>query len=70
MLNKIMSGNQKDNNNENLATESIQEPITNATPEVKAIIERVLKLEKDKLYLKSPRNINEEVLQIIKNVIH
>ena len=48
---------------------SIQEPITNASPEVKQIIEQVLNLEKAKLYLKSPRNINEEVLQIIKNVI-
>ncbi len=54
-------------NNKNL--NSIQEPITSASPEVKAIIEQVLNLEKNKLYLKSPRNINEEVLQIIKTVI-
>lgn len=48
---------------------SIQEPITSAPPEVKEIIERVLKLEKDKLYLKTPRNINEEILKIIKQVV-
>ncbi|MDJ0651276.1 MAG: hypothetical protein QNJ60_21495 [Xenococcaceae cyanobacterium MO_188.B19] len=48
---------------------AIQEPITSASPEVKQIIEQVLNLEKAKLYLKSPRNINEEILQIIKNVI-
>ncbi len=54
-------------NNPNLA--SIQEPITNALPEVKQIIEEVLKLEKDKLYLKTPRNINEDILNIIKKIV-
>ena len=48
---------------------NIQEPITSASPEVKAIIQQVLQVEKDKLYLKNPRNINEDILQIIKNVI-
>ena len=48
---------------------SIQEPITSASAEVKEIIEQVLKLEKDKLYLKTPRNINEDILNIIKQVI-
>ena len=47
----------------------IQEPITNAPPEVKQVIEEVLKIEKDKLYLKTPRNINEDILNIIKNVV-
>ncbi|MDJ0679728.1 MAG: hypothetical protein QNJ18_07675 [Xenococcaceae cyanobacterium MO_167.B52] len=53
----------------NSELDAIQEPITNAPPEVKQIIAQVLNLEKAKLYLKSPRNINEEILQIIKNVI-
>lgn len=48
---------------------SIQEPINNASPEVKEIIEQVLQLEKDKLYLKTPRNINEDILNIIKKVV-
>lgn len=48
---------------------SIQEPITQAPPEVKQVIERVLKLEKDKLYLKTPRNINDDILNIIKSVV-
>ncbi|MEM8719182.1 MAG: hypothetical protein AAGE84_07710 [Cyanobacteria bacterium P01_G01_bin.39] len=48
---------------------SIQEPITNASPEVKQVIERVLKLEKDKLYLKTPRNINDDILNVIKQVV-
>ena len=47
----------------------IQEPITNAPAEVKQVIERVLKLEKDKLYLKTPRNINDDILSIIKQVV-
>ncbi|WP_144872308.1 hypothetical protein [Hyella patelloides] len=50
--------------------DSIQEPILKAEPEVKAIIQRVLKLEKDKLYLKTPRNITEDIVNIIKDVIH
>jgi hypothetical protein len=49
--------------------DSIQEPIITATPEVKAIIQRVLKLEKDKVYLKTPRNITDDIVQIIKDVI-
>jgi len=48
---------------------SIQEPISSASAEVKEIIERVLQLEKDKLYLKAPRNINEDILNIIKKVV-
>ena len=58
-----------ENNNHYSILNSIQEPISTASPEVKAIIEQVLKLEKDKLYLKTPRNINEEVLKIIKQII-
>ena len=48
---------------------SIQEPIASAPAEVKEVIERVLKLEKDKLYLKTPRNINDDILNIIKYVV-
>lgn len=64
-----MAQTPKNQDSEKLVPESIQEPITNAPPEVRAIIQQVLNLEKAKLYLKSPRNINEEILQIIKNVI-
>ncbi|ACK68679.1 conserved hypothetical protein [Gloeothece citriformis PCC 7424] len=48
---------------------NVQEPITKASPEVRQIIERVLQLEKDKLYQKSLRNINDDILTIIKEVI-
>lgn len=48
---------------------SIQEPIVNAPKAVKRLIEQVLQLEKDKLYLKTPRNINDDILNIIKHVV-
>lgn len=53
----------------NIDLSSIQEPIIKASPQVKQIIEQVLQLEKDKLYLKAPRNINEDILNIIKKVV-
>jgi hypothetical protein len=55
--------------NENSNIDRVQEPIITATPEVRQIIEKVLQLEKDKLYLKAPRNINDDVLKIVKEVI-
>jgi len=47
---------------------NIQEPITTASPEVKQIIGRVLQLEKDRLYKKTPR-INDDILKIIKEAV-
>lgn len=47
----------------------VQEPITSAPPEVRQIIERVLQAEKDKLHSKSPRNINDDILKIVKEAI-
>ena len=47
----------------------VQEPITSAPTEVRQIIERVLELEKDKLYMKSPRYISDDILKIIKETI-
>lgn len=49
--------------------QEIQEPITNAPPEIRQIIERVLQTEKDKLYQKNPRHINDDILKIIKEII-
>ncbi len=49
--------------------EKVQEPITTAPTEVREIIERVLQLEKDKLYQKAPKNINDDILKIIKEVL-
>ncbi len=52
-----------------LNSQEIQDPITNASPEVQEIIERVLQAERDKLYMKNPRNINDDILRIIKDVV-
>ncbi|NEQ70182.1 MAG: hypothetical protein F6J86_13435 [Symploca sp. SIO1B1] len=47
----------------------VQQPIIDASPEVRRIIERVLQAEKDKLYLKVPRNINDDILRILKEEV-
>jgi hypothetical protein len=47
----------------------VQEPIIKAPTEVRQILEKVLQLEKDKLYLKAPRNINDDILKIVKEII-
>ena len=47
----------------------LQEPITSASPAIRTIIERILKLERNKLYQKKTRNINEDILKIIKEEI-
>lgn len=52
-----------------ISLSDVQEPITSASPEVRQIIERVLQAEKDKLYMKVPRNINDDILKIIKEVV-
>lgn len=55
--------------NVELNLKKIQEPILTASPEVRKIIEGVLKVEKEKLYLKIPRNIQDEIMTLIKEVI-
>lgn len=52
-----------------LSMNDVQAPITLAPPEVRKIIERVLQAEKDKLYMKIPRNINDDILKIIKEEV-
>ena len=47
----------------------ITEPIQKAKPEIKAIVEQVLQLEKEKLSQKNLRHINDDILQIIKETI-
>jgi uncharacterized protein (UPF0335 family) len=49
--------------------DNVQEPIVTAPPDVRQVIEKVLQLEKEKLYLRTPRNINEDVLKIVKDVV-
>jgi hypothetical protein len=47
----------------------VGEPINSAPPEVKQIIERVLQVEKDRLYTQNYRGINEDILKIIQEAI-
>ncbi|MDY6939781.1 MAG: hypothetical protein SWY16_19280 [Cyanobacteriota bacterium] len=47
----------------------VEEPITSASPEVQQIIERVLQAEKDRLYTKNSRGINDDILRIIQEEI-
>ncbi len=49
--------------------DEVQEPITSAQPEVRQIIELVLQAEKDKLYMKNPRHINDDILKIVKEAV-
>lgn len=55
--------------NRNAVLFDVQEPITSASPEVRRIIERVLQAEKDKLYMKTPRHINDDILRIVKEEV-
>lgn len=55
--------------NRNALIFDVQEPITTAPPEVRRIIERVLQAEKDKLYMKNPRHINDDILRIVKEEV-
>ena len=57
------------NEQENDKINKVQEPITQASSEVREVITRVLKLEKDKLYQKNLRHINDDILKIIKDVV-
>ncbi|WP_201026083.1 hypothetical protein [Mastigocoleus testarum] len=47
----------------------VQEPIINAPPEVRQIIERVWQLEKSRLDKKSLSHINDDILAIVKEAV-
>ncbi|MDJ0696619.1 hypothetical protein [Mastigocoleus sp. MO_188.B34] len=47
----------------------VQEPIINAPPEVRQIIERVWQLEKSRLDKKSFSHINDDILAIVKEAV-
>ena len=47
----------------------VQEPINNAPPEVKQIIERVCQMEKSRLDKKSQGHINDDILNIVKEAV-
>ncbi|MGI0480707.1 hypothetical protein ACN4EE_07945 [Geminocystis sp. CENA526] len=49
--------------------DKITEPIAQAKPKIRSIVEEVLQLEKDRLSQKNTRYINDDVLNIIKKNI-
>ncbi|MDJ0773173.1 MAG: hypothetical protein QNJ49_07050 [Mastigocoleus sp. MO_167.B18] len=49
--------------------DDVQEPIINAPPEVRQIIERVWQLEKSRLDKKSLGHINDDILAIVKEAV-
>lgn len=49
--------------------DDVTEPITNAPPEVKQIIERVWYLEKSRLDKKINSHINDDILAIVKEAV-
>ncbi|BAY43111.1 hypothetical protein SAMD00079811_06900 [Scytonema sp. HK-05] len=60
--------NKEDNNKEHNIDE-VQEPITNAPPEVRQIIDRVWQLEKSRLDKKINSHINDDILAIVKEAV-
>lgn len=50
-------------------SKKVMEPIDSAPPEIKKLIQRVLKAENDKLHTKQPRGINDDILRIIKEEV-
>jgi hypothetical protein len=49
--------------------DEVQEPINNASSEVKQIIEQVWQVEKSRLDKKSLSHINDDILTIIKEAV-
>ncbi len=49
--------------------DDVQEPILTAPPEVREIIERVWKLEKNRLEKRVNSHINDDIVRIIKEVV-
>jgi hypothetical protein len=45
------------------------EPINSAPPEIRSLIQKVLKAENDKLHTKQLRGINDDILRIIKEEV-
>jgi hypothetical protein len=52
-----------------ISKDDVQKPITEASPEIKRIIARVLQAEKDKLYMKTARYITDDIRKIFEEEI-
>jgi hypothetical protein len=49
--------------------EQIQTMVRSAPPEVQEVIAEVLRLERDKLHLKLPRGIVEDITDLVKKIV-
>ncbi|MDJ1181263.1 hypothetical protein PJF56_20585 [Roseofilum sp. BLCC_M91] len=63
------SGYKTESNAPHSTHDAVLEPLKQASPEVQQVVKRVLQMEKDKLHLSSPRNINDDILKIIKEEV-
>ncbi len=57
------------NNDQTSELNDLQAILNEYSPEVQNLVTQVLQLEKKKLYQKNPRYINEEILNLIKDVV-
>lgn len=68
-ISNVFAEKKSSNYGDNIDAKLAEDPILSASAEVREIIERVLQAERDKLYMRNPRNINDDILKIIKDVI-
>lgn len=52
-----------------MSKDDVQKPINEASKDIKKIIDRILQAEKDKLYMKTPRYITDDLLKIFEEEI-
>lgn len=52
-----------------ISKDDVQKPYTEASTEIKRIIDRVLDAEKQKLYMKLPRHITDDLRKIFEEEI-
>lgn len=52
-----------------MSKDDVQKPINEASKDIKKIIARILQAEKDKLYMKTPRYITDDLLKIFEEEI-
>ncbi len=49
--------------------EQVQELVRSASPEVQQVVAEVLRLERDKLHLKLPRGIVDDITDLVKRIV-
>jgi hypothetical protein len=52
-----------------ISSDDVQKPFQEASPEMRRIIQRILQAEKEKLYMKSPKYITDDLLKIFEEEI-